>query len=65
MELEISIFQPFVLFGAGGAGKSALLSKCARQSLKVYNYCYEFSIMNLSYLYIREAVIYVLAEFVR
>ena len=45
----LSIFQPFVLFGAGGAGKSALLSKCARQSLKVYDY--EFSIINLSYLY--------------
>ena len=30
-----SLLQPFVLFGAGGAGKSALLSKCARQSLKV------------------------------
>ena len=29
------LLQPFVLFGAGGAGKSALLSKCARQSLKV------------------------------
>ena len=44
------MFQPFVLFGAGGAGKSALLSKCARQSLKVYNYDYEFGIINLSYL---------------
>ena len=27
--------QPFVLYGAGGAGKSALLSKCVLQSLKV------------------------------
>ena len=44
----LSISQPFVLFGAGGAGKSALLSKCARQSLKVYDY--ELSMINLSYL---------------
>ena len=28
-------YQPFVLFGAGGSGKSALLSKTALQSLKV------------------------------
>ena len=27
--------QPFVLYGAGGSGKSALLSKTALQSLKV------------------------------
>jgi hypothetical protein len=30
-----SILQPFVLFGAGGSGKSALLSKTALQSIKV------------------------------
>ena len=33
--LAISFVQPFVLYGNGGAGKSALLSKSALQSLKV------------------------------
>ena len=33
--LTISFVQPFVLYGNGGAGKSALLSKSALQSLKV------------------------------
>ena len=34
-EVKISFVQPFVLYGNGGAGKSALLSKSALQSLKV------------------------------
>ena len=33
--LTIYFVQPFVLYGNGGAGKSALLSKSALQSLKV------------------------------
>ena len=34
-KVRISFVQPFVLYGNGGAGKSALLSKSALQSLKV------------------------------
>jgi hypothetical protein len=33
--LQSLFLQPFVLFGAGGSGKSALLSKTALQSIKV------------------------------
>ena len=35
MHKVASFVQPFVLYGNGGAGKSALLSKSALQSLKV------------------------------